>query len=66
MSSLFLVVALFLGRSAVSQPVGTVGTIAGSALGYADGRGTSSLFNKPWGVALPANGSFALIVRTDG
>lgn len=42
----------------------SVTTIAGSSVtGYADGRGTLATFVKPYGIAINAKGSFALIVR---
>lgn len=42
-----------------------VTTLAGNAgtNGYADGFGTSSRFNAPWGVAMGPQNSFAVIVR---
>lgn len=38
-------------------PAGTVSTLAGSALGSADGAGTAAQFNRPTGVALDASGN---------
>lgn len=38
-------------------PAGTVSTLAGSALGSADGAGTAAQFNRPTGVAVDASGN---------
>ena len=40
---------------------GAVTTLAGSSAGYADGAGTSALFNGPYGVAISPDANFALV-----
>ena len=45
---------------------GLVATLAGTSgmTGYIDGPGTVALFRSPMGVAIGANGTFALVVST--
>ena len=61
-----LVASLMYGvQPALAQStLDTVSTLVGDAYGYADGLGTSASFSVPFGVALDAHGTVALIVRS--
>lgn len=43
-----------------------VTTLAGSAVGYADGQGTLALFSNPSGISIDDAGTFAVVVRRGG
>ena len=47
---------------------GVVSTLAGQAgsTGSTNGIGTNARFRYPWGIALDAAGTFAVVVRKDG
>ena len=47
---------------------GVVSTLAGQAgsIGYTNGIGTNAMFNGPYGIALDAAGTFAVVVRKEG
>jgi DNA-binding beta-propeller fold protein YncE len=45
----------------VSIATGSVTTLAGSVVGYADGVGTQAAFNSPSGVSISPDGTFALV-----
>lgn len=73
---LLLLGVVFPRLSAAEQIAGTVTTVAGyisgsttvgsTNNGYADGRGTASMFNHPYGVAMDTTGTLAIIVRREG
>ena len=65
---LLLAVSVLLLPQASAQAMGTVTTLAGgngsTAIGSTNGVGTAATFYYPDGVALSANGSFALVVSS--